>query len=370
MIAHYATVLEMTLVKGLPLIETSTQKDKSRLMIKNKWATHPSNSDRELYLRSLNIPDTSIVNESPWSLFNSPKELQEKITSSLFSTIKYDGDCQLMDLPAFKEKYYSELKGCPFDKRYKGYYDNRRLVPINIDSLKPDSKIQEFDELFTEQNCSLPKDSEILKSDLQILKDLQSKQYDARTFDFDGKKYKLKDIPALIHQLENEDAVVQAKINALDAEILKHALSLSDPMGQNVLIDLYKHYFDVVKDTETSVTSFLYISDEIGPMYKGGMSFDKARDIVNTVRSIERGIITQIKSVLVEARQQKYLSMMQLDKIEHYLSSNRAYFNGTSFNSTELEIFSEAMSLYLSMMLEREYQVKKAMLEKQIEVFS
>ena len=66
----------------------------------------------------------------------------------------------------------------------------------------------------------------------------------------------------------------------------------------------------------------------------------------------------------------KYLSMMQLDKIENYLSSNRAYFNGTSFNSTELEIFSEAMSLYLSMMLEREYQVKKAMLEKQIEVFS
>jgi hypothetical protein len=33
------------------------------------------------------------------------------------------------------------------------------------------------------------------------------------------------------------------------------------------------------------------------PIYNGGLSFNKARDIVNTAKSIEREIISQIENV-------------------------------------------------------------------------
>ncbi len=367
-IAHYALELEVPLVNGLPVIETSPAKNKSRVTIKNQWASHPSNEDRELYLKSLIIENTNIVDESPWLLFNSAAALQEIITVRLFSDVVYEGDCQLMDLAAFKEKYYFEIKGSPLNKKYKGYYDNRRLVTINLDSLEPEPNYKEFDELFSDENCAMPKDSAALKSDLQTLEALQSKQYDVKTFDFDGKKCKMKDIPSVMSQMKVEDAALQDKINALDTEILKSALGRSDPDRQTVLIDLYKHYADAANDAEICVKSYNYITDEISPMYKGGMSFDKARDIANTVKSIEKEIITQIKNVLKEARQRKYLSGKQLDKIEHYLSTDRAYFNGTGFNSSELELFNEAMNLYVSLMFEREYQAKKEILEAQMEV--
>lgn len=368
-IAHFASELEVPSVNGLPITEKSPTKNKSRLIIKNQWASHPNNDDRELYLRSLNIQDTSVIDESPWLLFHSAQALQEKITVKLFSNVKYEGDCQLIDLPAFKEKYYSELKDYSFNKKYKGYYNNRRLVPINIDSLERDSKRKEFDELFSEENCSMAQDSETLKSELQTLQALQSKQYDVKMFEFDGKKCKLKDIPGVMNQIKTDVAVIQDKINDLDIEILKYALCRSDALNQKVLIDLYRRYFAVVNEAEISVRSFTYITDEISPIYQGGMSFNKARDIVNTVRSIEKEIITQIKNVLTEARQQKYLSSNQLDKIEHYVKSNRAYFNGISFNNSELDICSEAMNLFLNLMFEREYRVKREMLDKQIEIF-
>jgi Zn-dependent protease with chaperone function len=213
-IAHHANELEVPLVHGLPVIETSPAKNKSRVVIKNEWATHPGNDDRELYLKSLNIPATSVVDESPWSLFNSVEVLQEKITAKLFSNVRYEGDCQSIDLVAFKEKYYSGLKGYSFNKKYKGYYDNRRIVPLDIDSLKPDSKHQGFDELFSDENCMLPKDSTSLNADLQTLLALQSKQYDVKTFDFDGKNYSLKDIPALMNPLNAENVALQDKMNA------------------------------------------------------------------------------------------------------------------------------------------------------------
>ena len=367
--AHCASELGMPLVNGLPVIEISVVKNKNRLMIKNEWASHPSNEDRELYLRSLNIQNTSVDDESPWLLFNSAEDLQEKITAKLFLNVRYEGDCQSIGLAAFKEKYYFEIKGSPLNKKYKGYYDNRRLVPINIDSLVPATNYMGYDELFSDENCAMPGDSAALKADLQTLEALQSKQYDVKTFDFDGKKYKLKEIPVVLNQIETEVAALQNKINALDAEILKSALSRSDPDRQTVLIDLYKHYFAAASDAETGVTSITYITEEISPIYKGNMTVDKAKDIVNTVRSIEKEIKTQIRNVFTESRQQKYLSSAQLDKIEQYLSSNSAYFNGAGFNSSELEIFNEAIGLFLSLMLEREYQAKKKMLEKQIEIF-
>jgi hypothetical protein len=99
------------------------------------------------------------------------------------------------------------------------------------------------------------------------------------------------------------------------------------------------------------------------------MSFDKARDVANTVKSIEKEIILQIRNVLNEARQKKYLSSKQLDTIDDYMSTNRAYFNGQSFNQSELNLFNEAMNLFLGLMFEREYRAKKEMLEKQMEVF-
>jgi len=368
-IAHYASQLELPLVNGLPVIEASPAKMKSRLVIKNQWASHPGNDERELYLRSLNIDQTTVVDESPWLLFNSASMVQEKITGRLFANIEYNSDCQLVDLLAFREKYYSGLKDYSFNKKYRGYYNNRRLVPINTDALEPESKFKAFDELFSEENCAMTKDSEALQSDLQLLQAIQSKEVDVKTFDFDGKRCKLKEIPVVIDQLKTEDAALKDKINDLDIEILKVALSRSDSAGKNALIDLYKRYFDVVNDTEISVRSFTYITEEISPMYKGGMSFDKARDMANTVKSIEKEIINQIKNVLKEARQREYLSGAQLDKIENYLSVNRAYFNGTGFNSSELELFNEAMNLFMILMFEREYQAKKEMLDLQIEIF-
>jgi hypothetical protein len=60
----------------------------------------------------------------------------------------------------------------------------------------------------------------------------------------------------------------------------------------------------------------------------------------------------------------------QLEKIDHYLSTNREYFNGKGFNEDELSTLNEALNLYLSLMHEREFQGKKEMLENQFELLS
>lgn len=374
MFEHHAEVMKVfatdqgyELENGIPVIEQNEKSTmvRSRIVFKDQWASHPSNQERDNYLKSLNIPLHETDKSSPWVLFGDFRKVQEEITDQLFSAIKYKGEVELMDLHSFRERFNREHSKFTFNKRYKGFYDNRRIRRFDLNNHSDLMEYFDFEELYNEANLLLPKKLEVLSSDIELLKNLaQSK---IKTFDFDGKKLKKKDIPEILKQLETEEKQCQDQLNTLDIAVFK--FFIRKPDGKE-LENLYLKYFEVSAETEKAIKDYNELASTINPIYSGSIPFEVARKIINDVLNIEMKIKAHYKTILPELQKHNYLAEAKLKKAENYLSRDRDYFDASGFNNIELDIFNEAMGIYVEAIYEREFRIKKAILDKQLEILN
>lgn len=374
MFEHHAEVMKVfaidqgyELENGIPVIEQNEKSTmvRSRIVFKDQWASHPSNQERDNYLKSLNIPLHETDRSSPWALFGDFRKVQKEITDQLFSAIKYKGEVELMDLHSFRERFNREHSKFTFNKRYKGFYDNRRISKFDLNNHGDLMDYSDFDELFNEANLLLPKKLEVLSSDIELLKNLA--QSNIKTFDFDGKKLKKKDIPEILKQLETEEKQCQDQLKTLDIAVYK--FFTRKPEGKE-LENLYMKYFEVSAETEKAIKDYNELASTINPIYSGSIPFEVARKIINDVLNIEMKIKAHYKTILPELQKNNYLDEAKLKKAENYLSRDRDYFDASGFNNIELDIFNEAIGIYMEAIYEREFRIKKAILDKQLEVLN
>src|SRR5207249_618069 len=126
-IRHYADYHNIPLENDLMKIEGSQYvPSKSRIIITDQWASHPSHVERERHLLSLNIK-SEIHNEPAWSVFRNPEELQKLMTEKVYAPVKFKSAPLLLDRQAFVAKYISELQVNQYDAKYRGYYDRRNI---------------------------------------------------------------------------------------------------------------------------------------------------------------------------------------------------------------------------------------------------
>ncbi|MCX6236414.1 MAG: M48 family metallopeptidase [Bacteroidia bacterium] len=373
-ILHFAVENGFELENGLPVVNNPASANtniQSRIIVKDQWASHPGTSERETYLQSLNLENTDTVYDSPWTLFTDPVTIQKKITDLLFSVVHYKEKISLLDLSSFKERYYGEFNRNAYNKEFKGFYNNRRIEAFNPDKIKADLNLKytQFVDLYSNENCKLPKELEVVTADINLLKAIHSKQYDIKTFDFNGNKCSKRDIPEILKQLETEEAILKEQIIDLDKEVFKFFISKAPQLIRKEIIELYNRYFTASKDAEVIVNEYSTLSSTIRPIYNN-IPLEEARRIINEVKSIERQIILRIVDLIPDAKAHKYLAQSQFEKIDHYLSENRAYFNGKEFNTDELKLFTEAIDLIISLIIEREFQLKRELLQKQLEVLN
>jgi Zn-dependent protease with chaperone function len=370
---HFAEENNYALEYGLPVFDLKCRSGlrQSRIIMKDQWSSHPSTAEREKYLATLDLKNVPPVNEKPWILFGDPVKTQKLITDKLFSGVKYEGTVNDMDLASFKEKYYSEFDNNTYNKEYRGYYNNRRIKAFVIDEPFNNEVTKYcFEELFSDNNCSLPNECAKVESELQILSNLESQKKNINSFEFDGKKCTSSEVPNLIKQLEQEKLSLLDKIEYLDKEIAGTVLAKCDEESKSALKDLYLNYFKLSTESELSVSNYTELSNEIYPIFSRNMPFNEAREVINRIRTIERRIIEQIKSILDEAREQKYVDESQLKKLDWYLSKERSYLDASGFNNVSLEVMHEAMIIFINLMSAREFRIKKNLLNMQLKLFN
>ena len=87
---YLATQNKLSFKNNLPLVsELDLSKyNKSKLIIKNQWASHPSIEDRIKALELTNIHITA-VEKPAILLFETEEKIQQEITEKLFSAVTY-----------------------------------------------------------------------------------------------------------------------------------------------------------------------------------------------------------------------------------------------------------------------------------------
>jgi Zn-dependent protease with chaperone function len=371
---HFSEDNNLNFSNGLPEIDSkyiSTMKQ-SRVIIKDQWASHPSTEERNTFIKSLNIDPTETISDKPWSLFNNPEIIQSKLTEIIFSNVKYKEDVKPLDFSTFKEMYYTEFVNYTFQKEYKGFYDNRRINNLNLTELISEDhlKYKSFDELFSPKNYSLINDLEVLQSDIDLLKQIIANPKIIKTFDFDGKKYKSSDAPNLVEDLEKTMETLKEKILDLDKEIFKFFNSKTFNNKDINLVDAYNKYFVTQSNREKFLKNYNEFNSNLSSIYQREVPIVEARQIIDQVKIYEKIIVNQIRELLYESKEQKYLDEDEFKKIDWYISKDRKYLDDGGFNDTELEVLNEAMSLIFKLMAVREFQAKKNLLKLQLDILT
>lgn len=365
---HFVEDKELNLSNGLPVVDSLylSKIRQSRVVIKDQWASHPSTNERNLYIKSLGVNETESLELKPWVLFKEPEMIQKKVTELLFSGVKFKETPITLDLITFRNKYFSEYHRNTFQKEYKGFYDGRRISKLDLENLISEnhSKYKSFEEIYTNENCYLLEEKNILESDIALLKEINSNRKVYKTFDFKGQKYTSLEVEILLNGLETENSEINKKILEIDKEVFKYFNSGS---VNNEVHNQYKVYYDSANLFEKSAEIYNELYSQLYKVYNSKVQLTEAYAIIDTVKKYEKQFKTIINEVINEIKSEQYLNEEQSKKLDWYMSLDREYVDNQGYKEGELTVLNDSLDIFINLMAEREFRAKKKLLQIQLD---
>lgn len=341
----------------------------SRITIKDQWASHPSITDRESHLKSLGLK-TDSISDSAWSVFINAEQLQIDMTDKLYHGVSFKAEPQTIDLEKFAKEFDNNLAAGRFAQAYKGYYDNREIGPFDTcEVIKNDKAGYTFDELFTDANCKLSNKINSLKADIETLIKISDKATGIRSFDFDGVKYSYKEALGVQAQLIPELKGAENELKELDKKIFAFFYHQEPDAEQQAELErLYNVMFKTQADTTNDLKLYNDVMEAMQPVYSKN-HYTEIFNIVDNVKFYEDKIVPRLREV-AENDTEFGLSDDQLECIDKYLKSTRVYYTKPNFDNQAIAIFNKAMNAFASAMVDRNFVIKKNLLDMQLKTNS
>lgn len=340
---HLANEFSLKEEHGLPVVTDDflLTNNTARVNFKDQWASHPTNEDREKHLIELAIP-AEIVTESAWKLFRNNEQLQSMLTKKVYEHLTIDKETEMIDNHVFETRLEHDTVKYNLPETYKGFYDNRQIDILTDEELATLTGTDEninFEDIFSTENASLTKKIKSAAADIEVLKAIEQKNIDAKTFDFDGIKYKAAEATAIAEQLENEVKQLQQELQHLDKKAIGFFFSKAKKKNDETFTGqqaAYKEYFELRRKADAYLEWMNKMLGELGPIFSGQTI---------PVEQINR-MISDHKSngeAVFKKKLQEWLTIGVYEddpegkkRIEKFINSNYEYFNGNSFFDTEL----------------------------------
>lgn len=354
-----ATQSNLSFKNNLPIVsELDLSKyNKSKLIIKNQWASHPSIEERIKALELTNIHKIG-VEKSAILLFKSQDEIQEKITEKLFSAVNYSENATLLDFENFKTDYSQTFNKNSFPSEYNSYYDNKNPIQFDVNSIV-DFKIAEtMDMLFSNEKVDMVYDFIASENDKNVLAKIASKEYMIKSFDYEGQKYQSAEAENLIPKIETDQNSTRERIKENDLNIYKFFYNEALKKGNATI--LKEKYLNLFKqDSEYDNKAALYNKiGEATSFINVVTPFEHIRENLQTLRPLEIELKTEIKKLIEDDTLKNEISQQAIENFEKYLSKEWVYFDGTEYYSDNLQILFNATNEY-NYLLSRKYFITK-----------
>lgn len=372
---HFAEHFNIPVAYGLLQMNAKSLAlfNRSRIVVEDQWASHPSNEDREHHLRSLNI-ESETFHQSAWAIFKDAEELQKRMTEKIYEDVEFKQAPDLLTMPSFREKYLKEVEESTFQPAYQGYYDDHNVTPFELEKALTEAaqaKTLTFDELFTQHNCNLPGYLSSIQSDMDTINAIRNGETDIKTFDFDGKRYSADETYPLLSSLEKELAQVVEKLIQLDKQIFIFFHNKALERGQaDQLTSGYQNLFTVIAEADEDLKRYHEIMEEMNPIYVHEVPFEQIHAIIRNIKAKEAPIKERLSHLLNDERCQGLYDEEQKAIALDYLAKDRVYFREPSFDNDALKLLNEAMSIYAYIVAERSFKTKKDVLSRQLSLLN
>ncbi|WP_308131089.1 M48 family metallopeptidase [uncultured Flavobacterium sp.] len=368
-VIHFlAETNNLPFTNGLPdiAIEEQSKFDKSKLGIKDQWASHPSTNDRIERLEKTGFLSPGHADMPANELFKDITALQKQLTNKLFENVSYPEDTMVMSSDQFIEEYKQQVQLNSFAKIYNGYYDNKNPI-FDLNGNPAESKI-DFNELYSDEKVDLVYSSIALQNDMETLKNIANKSFPIKSFDYDGFRYERKDADSLIEKLKSELDIINARIEKNDSDIYHHFTEIETRLNKPQLLkSIYNDFFTFDKIFDTKYDLYIKLLNGL-QFVNVSTPFDQIASNLNCINPIERELKQEIHLLMSDPVLATEITQDIRHSLEEYTSKEWEYFNGANYLDGNLNILYTAMHNYAFLLSRKYFLMKKALLTYQEEL--
>ncbi len=359
------------LVHGLPNISLVEQSkfDKSKLRIKDQWASHPSTKERIERIDKLNIMSETSSNVLANTIFNKIEDLQKRLTNKMFETVSYSGETRYISFEEFQIEFHNEYLKNTFSKIYNNYYDDKNPNYFEIKNMPAEEVQSNFSELFSDEKVDLIYAHVALQDDLEVIMQISNNSYKIKTFDYDGIRYSRNDSTELSLRLQKELESSGNLITSNDINIFRYFRKLELQLNKTSKIEIYyKGFFEYDKNFDSKYQIYLQLSNAL-QFVNVTTPFDQIRTNLSQIKPYEEKLKAELKVILSDDLLASDISADAKDIIVQYISKEQDYFDGTHYIDENLKILYSALNQYAELISMKYFILKKRILDYQEELF-
>lgn len=333
--------------------------NKSKLVIKDQWASHPSTEDRVARLEKSRITMEGLSSEPASALFVKIADYQKTFTEQLFSTVDYQGEPSQLSADQFSEAYGKDLEKNSFPKIFNGYYDNKNPVSFPLEEIS--SGFEEMSDLFSDEKVDWIYTAQALENDIKTLNQIHSKMLRVKSFDYDGIRYKPKKSIELAKKLRQELDALNEQIRGNDRAVLGYFYGvegqpeskLTDYLQAYVSYDSF--YAEQIKVYD-DISQGLFFVNESTP-------FDSIRLNFLNLKPLEFKLKTGIRAMLEDAAFANELDKDMKGNFELYINHDWVYFGNEKYFDEKLGYLFQAKEDFGRLLSRGYFLRKKELLE-------
>lgn len=350
------------------MLEEQSKYDKSKLVINDQWASHPSIKDRIERLEKTGFTNNSAHDKLANEIFVDIENHQKLLTNKLFEAVTYTGAVKRLSLAEFSTDYKNGIIKNMFPQLYNGYYDNKIPNQFDLVNTRASDGVSDFKEYFSDEKADWVYTSFALQSDSETLKNIANKVIQIKTFDYDGVRYRSKEALALIDQLKTELDAINSKITKNDAAIFAHFLQ--EEVAQNrpaQLRERYVEFFAFDKAFDARYELYAKLSNEL-QFVTVVTPFEQIAANFSSIKPIEQELKNEISVLLADNLIKLEVTNEIRGNLESYVSNTLQYFDGAKYIDGNLDILYKAMNNYAFLQSRKYHQMKSALLQYQAEL--
>lgn len=309
---------------------------KSRVNIKDQWASHPTLVEREANISRVEV-NCNENKGSAWLLFEDAEYLQERVTRNVYRTVFPEVNLEKLSVSDFEEFTKNEHNKYKISDVYNGFYEDRYLYEFDPKALINSTPIGSFEEIYSKKNVEIIKKQSSNEMDLQLLGQIALNQIPTKYFEFDGKKYKIKQAHKLVASLKEEVNQEKYRIEQLDKESFIFNCQTAKSNGrEKELLQMYLEYFEQL----TRVKAMQEINQKLQNFTN--RLYSQPRWTENGIRQLAGELFNIEKEFKDFVKIQAFDPLINAVDVEAQKEALREYLNRSNYYSKAYEFDEEA----------------------------
>jgi Zn-dependent protease with chaperone function len=356
---------EIPVVGQFPQIsaELYTKFKKSKLELKDQWASHPTMEERVDRLSRLKDNGSPPTNHPAGTAFQSFERTQRVLTNHLWKVSNLPGEGTALSVDRFERDFSEAYQRNTFPKLYNGYYDSRNPGSIPLRDTR-ETIAPGVAELFSREKVESVQTALALQNDLFLLRQISSGEIAVKTFDYDGRKFNAGEAGRLLPQLESDLAKVNEELEQNDRMIYNFFRNLEKAQQGNRLASMYSELANFEKNLERNQEvygrlmvglQFVHTTTEVGTI----------KENFQALRPVEAEFKVKIQELLSESNLEPEITMDVRKSFENYVSADLEYFGLETYMYNNLEILFSVLNNYSSVLTSHFFRLKKSLLTYQ-----